>query len=303
MLLSCYGRNRSLLEGVLAVSFDLIGLNQLTSLQINRILDYSHILQDEWVGGNLSERLQGKRIGLIVDDTGWRNTTALQLGAQSMGATCVQLPITFSGKEELEDLAEYLSNWYDLLAIRTPDFAKLQAFADVCPKPVLNLRTRDNHPCETLGDLAYILSRRGSLKDLHVVCVGPAHNIVHSWAEAAMVLPIKFTQVFASEYSIDQGIYNHENIQFIDNMSVVESADVIITDCWPEGSDHMQFDKYQITNELLNSTSGNCLFIPCPPVTRSREVSGEAMCHEKCVCFPAKDYLLHVQNACLQLML
>lgn len=285
------------------MSFDLIALNQLTSQQITQILDHSHILQDEWASGDLSEHLRGKRIGLIVDDTGWRNTSALQLGAMSMGATSVQIPITFSCNEELADLAEYLSNWYDLLAIRTPDFAKLQAFVDVCPKPVLNLRTKSNHPCETLGDLSYVLSRRGSIKDLHVVCVAQAHNIIHSWAEAAMVLPIKFTQVFAPKYHIDQTIYDHENINCTDDMAAIQDADVIITDSWPQDDGHMQFEKYQITNKILNSTSDDCLFIPCPPVTRGQEISNEAIDHEKCVCFPAKEYLLHVQNACLQLML
>ncbi|MEW7008196.1 ornithine carbamoyltransferase [Lentilitoribacter sp. EG35] len=285
------------------MSFDLIALNQLTSLQISQILDHSHILQDEWTSGNLSEHLRGKRIGLIVDDTGWRNTSALQLGATSMGATCVQIPITFSGREELADLAEYLSNWYDLLAIRTPDYTKLLTFVDVCPKPVLNLRTQNNHPCETLGDLAYVLSKRGSIKGLNVVCVGPANNIIHSWAEAAMVLPLKFTQIFAPEYFIDQKFYDHENIQCVDNINAIQYADIIITDSWPKNANLNQFDRYQVTDEALNSTSGDCLFIPCPPVARGQEVSVEAMNHEKCVCFPAKEYLLHVQNACMQLML
>lgn len=285
------------------MSFDLIALNQLTSQQISQILDHSHILQDEWISGSLSDRLSGKRIGLITDDTGWRNTSALQLGALGMGATCVQIPISFSGKEELADLAEYLSNWYDLLAIRTPDYAKLQTFVDVCPKPVLNLRTKNNHPCETLGDLAYVLSRRGSIKDLNVVCVAQAHNIIHSWAEAAMVLPIKFTQVFAPEYHIDQTVYDHVHINCTDDMAAVLDADVIITDSWPVDGDHTQFVKYQITSDLLDSASDDCLFIPCPPVTRGQEVSDDAMNHKNCVCFPSKEYLLHVQNACLQLML
>jgi len=117
-------------------------------------------LAEAWDERAMPQSLAEKRVALIVDDGGWRNTTAFDLGIQAMGGICVQVPIAFNTREETGDLSGYLGNWFDMLVIRTKELATLKAVAAASPVPVINARTRSNHPCETLGDLAYIKSRR-----------------------------------------------------------------------------------------------------------------------------------------------
>jgi hypothetical protein len=139
---------------------DLLRLNDLTSSNLHKLIDRAVEMEHEYRAGTLRPTLAGKRIALIVDDSGWRNTTALDLGMRLLNATCVHVPASLGGKEEIEDLAKYLDNWFDLIAIRTPSLAKMTELADRASCPIVNLRTRENHPCETLGDLSYVKARR-----------------------------------------------------------------------------------------------------------------------------------------------
>ena len=74
----------------------------------------------------IPQSLAGVRIALIVDDTGWRNTTAFELGVKSMGGTCVPVPVSLDGAEAIEDLARYLDNWFDMIVVRTRELARLR---------------------------------------------------------------------------------------------------------------------------------------------------------------------------------
>jgi ornithine carbamoyltransferase len=53
-------------------------------------------------------------------------------------------------RNELSDLAAYLGNWFDGVVTRAPDLSRMRSLAEAFDGPVLNARTRLNHPCETL---------------------------------------------------------------------------------------------------------------------------------------------------------
>ncbi len=140
---------------------DFLAFHDLPEDAVLSIIDRAGSLAHDWSKRTMPQLLKGKRIGLIVDDTGWRNTAAFDLGIQAMGGICASVPISFNGREEIADLAGYLDNWFDLVIIRTKELATLRALAAEMRAPVINARTKSNHPCETLGDLAYIKSVRG----------------------------------------------------------------------------------------------------------------------------------------------
>jgi len=276
---------------------DLLRLNDLNAASIDRLVDSALLLKRDFDQRARSHPLAGRRIGLIVDDGGWRNSTALDLGTSILGATCTHVPVSLGGKEIISDLARYLDNWFDLIAIRTPSLAKLTELAAMSSRPVINLRTRENHPFETLGDLSFIKSVRGSIDNLVVVAVAPADNIIHSWAEAAAVMSLHLIQVAPRQYWLDRGRYKHGKITQSESMDVLSEADVIITDCWPKGASALVMNTFQITGAHLDRGKSGMIFIPCPPVTRGQEVAHDAMSHATCVCFPAKAFLMHAQAA------
>lgn len=259
-------------------------------------------LDQLWRARSMPQTLKGARVGLIAELPGWRNPSACALGVAEMGGTCITVPAGFEGSETVEDLAGYLDNWFDLVAVRTPSLSRLSQFAHALDAPVMNLRTNDNHPCEVLGDLAFVLSRRGHWNGLRVAVVGAYGNIVRSWFEAASVLPIEVVQVAPSGFQYS-GPDFEDGLATTDDMQVVRDCDLIVTDCWPPNSDpteRQRFLDYRIDADLLDGCRNDVLFVPCPPVTRGEEVSGDAITHPSCMATPAKAFLLHAQNAYLE---
>lgn len=248
----------------------------------------------------MPQSLQGKRIALIADDGGWRNTTAFDLGVQAMGGICVQVPISFDVRETTADLAGYLDNWFDILIVRTKNLSTLRELAAKAKSPVVNARTKSNHPCETLGDLAYIQSKRGSIDGLKVVGVAADANIFRSWVEASITLPIEVTQVYPEKWHIIDPTLLNAKLKVSTDMRELRDADVILTDSWPCGADEAELMGYQISASILDSAQPGKIFLPCPPVVRGQEVTADAMSHPACQSREAKAFLLHAQNALLE---
>lgn len=259
-----------------------------------------------WKSGSLPQSLAGRRIGLIVDDSGWRNTTALDLGISAMGGSCTNIPVSLDGKETLEDLAGYLDNWFDLAAVRTPNLTRLKVFARHSTKPVVNLRTKDNHPFETLGDLGFLFNELGKIDNLKIAVVAPKANILMSWIEASKVLPIHVTQIFDTECLLPAKLlapYRKDAVGTVattDDVAALAEADVVITDCWPADLSRERLKKFQITATVLDRLGTKVRFLPCPPVTRGEEVSADAMLHPSFASGRAKAYLLFAQNSFIE---
>lgn len=269
------------------------------------VLDRAIELEREFHARLMSRPLKGKRIALMFEDTGFRNRVAFELGIRLMGGEAVFVPGKPGENESPADIARYLSNWFDAIVIRTPEMSVIEEMTDTSEVPVINARTRHNHPCEILGDLAFVLSQRGNLNDLKVVFVGEATNLCHSWFEAAAVLPIHVVQVCPPGYEVAAHAYPRIRISH-DLEQELKDADVVYTDCWParrtaEETTRIDeaFAPYRITAARLDLTPADCLFLPCPPVTRGEEVSADAMDSPKCRVYQAKEYLLHAQNALL----
>ncbi len=276
---------------------DFLALDDFGAAELEALARRAIGLAADWSARTMPQSLKGRRIGVISALPGWRNPTALALGAVEMGATCVNVPVLLEGGEALEDLAGYLDNWFDCVAVRTPSLETLRAISGGMQASVINLRTHANHPIEVLADLAYVLAQRGSWAGLTVAVVAPRGNILQSWIEAAAVLPISVVQISHPSYFADgpcEGFLRSED------MGALNEADLIVTDCWPKGADVAEFAKLRVTADVLDACKKDAIFIPCPPVTRGQEVSAEAMAHPKCAARAAKNYLLHAQNAVLE---
>lgn len=279
---------------------DFLEFHSLPLETILLLIDRAAELAKLWNDRAMPQTLQGERVGVIVDDTGWRNTTAFDLGVKAMGGICVQAPISLNAQETTADLAGYLDNWFDLLVIRTKELATLQELASAAAAPIINARTKSNHPCETLGDLAYIKSIRGTLEGLKIVGIAPDANIIRSWVEASKLMPIHVVQVYPEPWHItDRKLLNPSFETSIDIRHILD-ADVIVTDSWLEGAEEGLLVEYQVSAYLLDRARKDAVFLPCPPVARGKEVSADAMSHATCQSRTAKAFLLHAQNALME---
>lgn len=286
-----------------ALKTDFLEFHSLPRNAILHIVDRGGQLATHWNEGLMPQTLHGRRIGIVVDDTGWRNTTAFDLGVKAMGGVSTQVPISFNALETNSDLAGYLDNWFDLLVVRTRELSTLKELASTMTKPVINARTRANHPCETLGDLAYIKSVRGSLEGLKVVGIAPDANIFRSWVEASKSMPIQVVQVYPERWRVRDPNLLNSNFESSGDIRHILDADIIITDSWPDDAEEGDLIEYRVTAALLDKARQDLIFLPCPPVNIEREVTADAMLHLACQSLKAKAFLLHAQNALVEFLL
>jgi ornithine carbamoyltransferase len=299
------------------VATDFITFLDYSEAELVALLDLADRLRERWEIKHTPQNLKGKSIALIWDAEGFRNRVSFELGIASMGGFAVQIPGKLDERESIEDVAAYLDNWFDGIVARTRTHDHMLRLADGAQKPIINARTPFNHPCEILGDLAYIRAKRGSLDKLKVAFVGEATNLCHPWFEAAARLPIHVIQVCPHGYEIDAGLLSQWQWDAVGGMDVcndlavgLKDADVVYTDCWPKRNTDEervriaeQFLPFQITADKLRLASPDVLFLPCPPVTRGEEVSDDAMLYLGKHVYEAKAFLLHAQNAVLTTML
>ena len=292
---------------------DFISFLDWSAEELSDLVNAAQIFRRLWLEGKSPPALKGRRVALMWGATGFRNRVAFELGIAELGGISVEVPGPIDDREPLEDVARYLGNWFDAIVARTATHDQMLRLARSVRVPVINARTSFNHPCEILGDLAYIKERRGDLNGLRVAFIGEATNLGHSWFEAAARFPIHVVQVcpvgFEVEAQFLQRIVREAEGEVAvsqDMDSAIADADVIYTDCWParETDEDQQrirelFLPYQVTVEVLRSSPLGALFLPCPPVHRGEEVTDCAMNWPGCRVYEAKEYLLHAQNALL----
>ncbi len=292
---------------------DFISFLDCSADDLGDLVEAAQIFRQLWVRGRSPSALKGRRIAMMWGATGFRNRAAFELSIAELGGKSFEILGTINANEPLEDVARYLENWSCAIVARTIAHDQMLRLARSVQIPVINARTPFNHPCEILGDLAYVREQRGDLADLRVAFVGEATNLGHSWFEAAARFPIHVVQVCPAGYEVEaqflEGIARDAEGEVSvsqDMHSALANADVIYTDCWPTaGTDEDQqkirdlFLPYQVTEEILRTCSQDTLFLPCPPVHRGEEVSDGAMNWPGCRVFDAKEYLLHAQSALL----
>jgi len=283
---------------------------------LTHILDRADELYDAWQRGQMPQPLRNQQVGLWFYGQGFRNRLAFEIGAKAMGAHVSYIPGELGVHEPLEDIGAYLENWYSLLIVRAAHHADLTYLADHTAVPVINARTEISHPCEIMGDLQFIRRHRGTIDGLKVVFVGEVSNLCMTWLEAAVRLPISVTQVAPADYLAAPALLNGLNAEALGHISTtpdlttaLKDIDLIYTDCWPKTTDvsaksHIRelFLPYQITSDHLSELKDGAIFLPCPPVTRGEEVSTEAMQSPLCLNYQAKNFLLHAQNAIMEML-
>ncbi len=280
------------------------------------ILDRADELYKCWERSEMPQPLLNQQVGLWFYGQGFRNRLAFEIGAKAMGAQVSYIPGELGVHEPLEDIGAYLENWYSLLIVRAAHHADLTYLADHTAIPVINARTEIGHPCEIMGDLQFIRRYRGTLNGLKVAFVGEVSNLCMSWLEAAVRLPITITQVAPEDYLATPALLNGLNAEALGHVSAstdlsvaLKDVDLIYTDCWPKTPDaaaksHIRdlFLPYHITAAHLSHLKDGSIFLPCPPVTRGEEVSVDAMQSPLCLNYEAKNFLLHAQNAIMEML-
>lgn len=235
--------------------------------------------------------LAGKTVVMFFPGSSIRTRLSFEKGICLLGGqTVIFPPETLDKKEDVIDVTGYLNNWADVVIIRHKDIKLIQKVAAYGEFPVINAMTDINHPCEMLADLYSLAKIRKDFLTCNYLFAGAKGNIGLAWKEASDLFGINLKQCCPLGYEIE-GLETSCDLE-----EAIKGIDIVCTDSLSSTA-LADFNKFQITRDIMERANQNALLNPCPPFYRGEEVSEDVINSEYFVGYEFKKYLLEIQQA------
>ena len=308
---------------------DLISIHDLTSLQVEEILNLAKELKQKQKNKEKHEYLWAKSLAMIFEKPSTRTRVSFEIGMWQLGGLAINLDqenIGLGARESIGDVAKTLSRYADGILIRTFEHKKVIDLAKSASVPVINGLSDLLHPCQALTDVFTIREEKGlegakkDGKGLKVAYIGDGNNVCHSLMFACAKVGINLTIAVPVGYEPDEEIVKMAfsdaktagiQIDILnDPIMAAKNADVIYTDVWTSMGQEAEskkrkadFEKFQINKELVKLAKPDFIFMHCLPAHRGEEVTDEVVDSTNSVVFDQAENRLHVQKAILTMLL
>ena len=251
---------------------------------------------------------------MVFEKPSLRTRATFAVGMTQLGGSAVYLgpaEVGLGTRETPADCARNLDRWFDLITVRTFGHKIIEEMAEYSAVPVINALTDAYHPCQVLADCQTLIEHKGVLEGLKIAFVGDGNNMVHSWLEAAAIVPFLIQLALvpratnpirrSSQKARSQGA----KIIVTDSVEdAVADADAIYTDVWTsmgqenEVQDRLRaFRAYQVNNRVVSLAKSDAVVMHCLPAHRGEEITDEVLESSQCVAFDQAENRLHAQKA------
>lgn len=247
--------------------------------------------------------LAGRIVGIYFRKTSTRTRTSFTVGAMKLGAQVIAYgpnDLQIVTGETVADTAKVLANYLDALVIRTNDaMEEMRQFASQDRMAVVNGMSANEHPTQSLADLAALRERFGRLEGLHVLYIGEGNNSASAIALAIARLPgMQLTLVTPEGYGLSGDLIGAVRTTAAANGSQIEqhhdmshlprhSVDAVYTTRWltmgvqRTDDDWLpKFRPYTVTPQVMAEVSrpdGSTVFLHDLPAMRGYEVLDEVL--------------------------
>ena len=293
---------------------DFLHVNDLSKNQLEEIFEISSWIKKKFKEQGTYLPFKNRSMAMIFAKPSARTRVSFETGFNRLGGHALYLgpnDIGIGKRESVSDIANVLSRFNDIIMARLFNHDHMIELSKNATSPVINGLTDHNHPCQIVADIFTILEHRKTLEDLKVTYVGDGNNIVHSWFELAMRIPMEFVCACPKGFEPDNVLLNKSKEIGLSNITItndpyegVKDADVIYTDVWAsmgqkEESEKRKkiFQPFQINSDLINFASNEVLFMHCLPAERGIEVTNEVCDANYSIIFDQAENRMHAQNA------
>ena len=269
------------------------------------------------------KKVKNKTLALIFQKPSTRTRLSFEIAMKQMGGNSIFLSesdLQISRGELMKDTARTLSEYVDIVAMRTYHNSDIQEFIDNSSIPVINALSNTNHPCQALSDIQTIIEEKKSLRNLKITWIGDSNNVLNDFLFAALKLGADFSIACPSKYSPNKGIIevakkimkkNESSLSIsTDPMKAVIDSDVVVTDKIVSMGDKNKevkkkvfLPKYRVTDEIMSKAKDDAIFMHCLPVVRGEEVSESVIDGENSVIWQQVNNKLHMHKALIWSML
>lgn len=292
----------------------LLKLQDLTSKQINEILNTADQLKFEKKNGITHHLLKGKTLGMIFTKSSTRTRVSFEVGMYDLGGNALFLSsrdLQIGRGEPVQDTARVLSRYLDCIMIRTYEQSEVEALAQYGSIPVINGLTDYCHPCQVLADLMTIREHKGGLAGNKLCYIGDGNNMTNSLIVGGIKTGMEVSVACPNGYRPDEKLmqWAAENGRFTctDNvMEAAEGADVLYTDVWASMGQESEaearkkiFKGYQINADVMRVANDKAMVMHCLPAHRGEEIAEDVLEAHADEIFDEAENRLHVQKAVL----
>ena len=293
---------------------DFLHITDFESNEITETLDLAIEIKTKLKNNENYKPFKNQSLAMIFAKPSARTRVSFETGFFRLGGHALYLgpkDIGIGKREAVKDISRVLSGYNDMIMARLFDHKHMIELAKYASKPVINGLTDFNHPCQIMADILTVYEKKGNLNNLKIAYVGDGNNIVHSWLNLSLRLPLHFTCVCPEGYEPDKkliSLVNKSNLSTVeishDPIKGVHEADVIYTDVWASMGQKEEveereniFKNFQVNSNMLESTGKNTFFMHCLPAERGREVTDNVMESSNSIVFDQAENRMHAQNA------
>lgn len=292
---------------------DFLSVSDFDHSEIHAILKSIKKLKPVAPGGTPARILAGKVVGLLFEHPSTRTRVSFESAAMRLGANVLYMrpdELQLKRGEPIKDTARVLSGYLDALVYRTSDHDALVELAEHASMPIINALSNIEHPTQALSDLAAIEDAKGSLDGRKLAWIGDGNNVCHSLMLACATVGMNMSIATPTNYQPSAEIAQKANelaqksgskIWFTDDPSdAVQDADVLYTDVWVSmGQDTeqaqrlMDFEGFQINDELLSKAKPDAVAMHCLPAHRGQEITADVLDGPNSIAWKQADYKFH----------
>lgn len=293
---------------------NLLKLLDLTTEEIEGILNLADQLKYEQKHGIKHPRLAGKTLGMIFQKSSTRTRVSFEVGMYQLGGYPLFLSandLQIGRGEPIEDTARVLGRYLDGIMIRTFAQKEVEDLAEYGKIPVINGLTDFCHPCQVLADLMTVREHKGKLAGLKMCYIGDGNNMANSLIVGGLKSHMTVSVATPDDYQPDEMVLDYAKgydcfTLTNDIFEAAKDADVIFTDVWAsmgqEGEAELRrkaFAGYQVNDKLMAVAKPDCMVQHCLPAHRGEEISAEVFEAHADEIFDEAENRLHAQKAVL----
>ena len=282
---------------------NLLTLLDLSSEEINFLLDLAESLKKKKKEGINHEYLKGKNIVLLFEKDSTRTRCAFEVAGYDLGMGVTYLGPTGSQmgkKESIKDTARVLGRMFDGIEYRGFKQETVECLANYSNVPTWNGLTEKFHPTQILADLLTIKEHFGYLKGIKMAYLGDArYNMGNSLMVGSSKVGIDFRAVAPKSLWPESMLVKEcekcaketgAKITLTEDIDEgLKDVDVVVTDVWVSMGEPDEVWKerisllkpYQVNKDIMAKAKKNAIFLHCLPSFHNLETKIGMEVYEK----------------------
>ena len=166
-----------------------LNISDFTSVELRSIIDEAKLRKANRVGYNKSESdkdkpFDGKSMVMIFEKPSTRTRMSFDIAVKQLGGSTIILNPegTHYGKgdESLKDTAKVLSEYADIVMLRTASHKNLEELKNYLTIPIINGLSDQSHPCQIMSDILTFEEIKGDIKDKTIILISHKKEILQN---------------------------------------------------------------------------------------------------------------------------